>query len=106
MGASSSSTQDNEAKQRTKQIDQQLEEDARATRDDIKLLLLGAGESGKSTIAKQMHILHMEGFSEEDRQAYLPVVYSNTIEVMSTIVAAMHALGVEFAGDKLTLQVV
>jgi hypothetical protein len=30
-----------------------------------KLLLLGTGESGKTTIIKQMKILHISGFSNE-----------------------------------------
>lgn len=30
----------------------------------VYVYLLGAGESGKSTIVKQMRILHIDGFSE------------------------------------------
>lgn len=31
----------------------------------INIIFVGAGESGKSTIVKQMRILHVNGFSEE-----------------------------------------
>lgn len=31
----------------------------------IKVLLLGTGESGKTTIIKQIKILHFDGFSKE-----------------------------------------
>ena len=41
----------------------------------------GAGESGKSTIVKQMKIIHESGFTSEDFKQYRPVVYSNTIQV-------------------------
>lgn len=31
----------------------------------VFIIFVGAGESGKSTIVKQMRILHVNGFSEE-----------------------------------------
>lgn len=55
-------------------------------------MLLGAGESGKSTIVKQMKIIHETGYSDEERKAYRPVVYSNTIQSMMAIIRAMGQL--------------
>jgi hypothetical protein len=46
-----------------------------------KLLLLGAGESGKSTLFKQMITLYGKGFSESDRMSYLPIIANNIITV-------------------------
>lgn len=49
----------------SKEIDQWLKEDANRQKSAIRLLLLGTGESGKTTIIKQMKILHINGFSEQ-----------------------------------------
>lgn len=38
-------------------VDKQLEELALADARHVKILLLGAGESGKSTVVKQVHTL-------------------------------------------------
>ena len=57
----------------------------------------GAGESGKSTIVKQMKIIHESGFTTEDFKQYRPVVYSNTIQSLVAILRAMPNLGIVFA---------
>ncbi len=56
----------------------------------------GAGESGKSTIVKQMKIIHETGYSAEECQHYRPVVYSNTIQSLLAIISAMSKLRVDF----------
>lgn len=52
----------------------------------------GAGESGKSTIFKQMKILYGTGFKEEDRRQQVPVMHSNVISSMNTLIAAAEEL--------------
>ncbi len=52
------------------------------------LINLGAGESGKSTIAKQMRIIYLEGFTDEERQHYKEIIYSNMIQSMTALLNA------------------
>nr|6FUF_B Chain B, Guanine nucleotide-binding protein G(o) subunit alpha [Homo sapiens] len=48
-------------------IEKNLKEDGISAAKDVKLLLLGADNSGKSTIVKQMKIIHEDGFSGRTR---------------------------------------
>lgn len=59
----------------------------------------GAGESGKSTIVKQMKIIHERGYSAEECTQYKPVVFSNTIQSLMAIIRAMTILRIDF-GDE------
>lgn len=61
------------------------------------MIFVGAGESGKSTIVKQMKIIHELGYSKEDCEKYTPVVYSNAIQSLMTIISAMGTLRIDFA---------
>ncbi|CAF1601890.1 unnamed protein product, partial [Didymodactylos carnosus] len=70
----------------SKALDRLIKEDAERAAKDVKLLLLGAGESGKSTIVKQMRIIHQHGYSKEEFEQYRPVVYSNTIQSLGAII--------------------
>lgn len=90
------STLDKEATQRSLAIDRTLASDNALKRNEIKLLLLGAGESGKSTFVKQMKIIHEQGFSREECKQYRPVVYSNTIQSLAAVIRGMDMLGVNY----------
>merc|ERR1712135_79468 len=88
---------DKEAIERSKKIDKDLRADGERAAREVKLLLLGAGESGKSTIVKQMKIIHETGYSKEECEQYRPVVYSNTIQSLMAIIRAMGQLRINFA---------
>ncbi|KAL7004851.1 Guanine nucleotide-binding protein alpha-2 subunit [Cystobasidiomycetes sp. EMM_F5] len=53
-------------RERSYQIDKQIEEDSKKYRKECKILLLGSGESGKSTVVKQMKIIHQNGYSKDE----------------------------------------
>uniref|UniRef100_A0AAQ4S721 Guanine nucleotide-binding protein G(i) subunit alpha-2 n=1 Tax=Gasterosteus aculeatus aculeatus TaxID=481459 RepID=A0AAQ4S721_GASAC len=56
-----------------------------------------AGESGKSTIVKQMKIIHEDGYSEDECKQYRAVVFSNTIQSIMAIVKAMATLKIDYS---------
>ncbi|EEB18668.1 guanine nucleotide-binding protein G alpha subunit, putative [Pediculus humanus corporis] len=97
MGCAVSTNGEKEAIERSKKIDKDLKADGERAAWEVKLLLLGAGESGKSTIVKQMKIIHEFGYSPEECEQYRPVVYSNTIQSLMAIIRAMGQLRIPFA---------
>jgi len=72
-------------KKKSKQIEAGLHRDHHAELKINKLLLLGSGESGKSTLFKQMITIYGKGFSEDERRGYVTIVWKNVIEAMRTL---------------------
>uniref|UniRef100_A0A8C6CHA0 Guanine nucleotide-binding protein subunit alpha n=1 Tax=Moschus moschiferus TaxID=68415 RepID=A0A8C6CHA0_MOSMO len=79
------------------EINKILLEQKKRDRGELKLLLLGPGESGKSTFIKQMRIIHGAGYSEEDRKNFRPLVYQNIFISMRTMIEAMERLQIPFS---------
>jgi guanine nucleotide-binding protein subunit alpha len=57
-----------------------------------KLLLLGAGESGKSTLFKQMISIYGKGFTNQELEKFGVVIKENCIENMNKIMEAAEML--------------
>uniref|UniRef100_A0A0K0E939 Guanine nucleotide-binding protein G(s) subunit alpha n=1 Tax=Strongyloides stercoralis TaxID=6248 RepID=A0A0K0E939_STRER len=81
-----------EQRKMNKQIEEQLQKDKQLLRATHRLLLLGAGESGKSTIVKQMRILHINGFSDEEKREKVKEIRKNIRDSITVILKAMGEL--------------
>uniref|UniRef100_A0A915E7M7 Uncharacterized protein n=1 Tax=Ditylenchus dipsaci TaxID=166011 RepID=A0A915E7M7_9BILA len=100
MGACESSNKSAaEASHRNNVINRTIELDKRQSESTIKLLLLGAGESGKSTVLKQMKIIHDNGFSSHDALGKRNMVYGNAIQAMFFILSGMHRYRLPFTSQ-------
>eukprot|EP01132_Coremiostelium_polycephalum_P002066 gene2066-2550_t len=81
----------------SKQIEKQLKSEKKIMDNELKLLLLGTGDSGKSTVVKQMKILHMKGYTEEERKSHLPFIYRNIIEIFYSLIHGCSVLKLEIS---------
>ncbi|PHH67457.1 hypothetical protein CDD81_71 [Ophiocordyceps australis] len=81
---------------RSRDIDRVIRQDEKRMQKEVKLLLLGAGESGKSTILKQMKLIYSQGFNKNERLECKPVIFSNIVQAFRTISEAMNELGYRF----------
>ncbi|CAL1615511.1 unnamed protein product [Knipowitschia caucasica] len=91
------SAEDRENQRISEEIERQLRKDKRDSRRELKLLLLGTGESGKSTFIKQMRIIHGGGYTDEDKRSYAKLVFQNIYTSMQAMIRAMEALGIAFS---------
>ena len=70
---------------KSKALEQQMTQDHSSDQQINKLLLLGAGESGKSTLFKQMISIYGKGYPEAERKTFTSIIYSNIIASMKTL---------------------
>ncbi|MBN3289439.1 GNA14 protein, partial [Polypterus senegalus] len=90
------SAEERECQRINQEIDRQLRRDKKDSRRELKLLLLGTGESGKSTFIKQMRIIHGSGYTDDDRRGFTKLVYQNIFTAMQSMIRAMVPLGISF----------
>ncbi|PRD34514.1 UNVERIFIED_CONTAM: Guanine nucleotide-binding protein G [Trichonephila clavipes] len=88
------------AQLRSEEIDKQLAELAKQERNVIKILLLGAGESGKSTLVKQMKIIHSDGFTIDELKSFKPTVLDNILSSMKYVLTGMGILRINLENAK------
>ena len=77
----------------SKRLESSMAEAKAADRERVKVLLLGASDSGKSTLFKQMQILYGDRMSARERTDATPVVRRTTLGSMKGLVEQSEANG-------------
>ena len=81
-------------------IDKEIEKAKKYAKVEIKLLLLGTGDSGKSTFVKQMRIIHNSESFDSESQMYTKYVYQNIIVDIQSIIKAMDKLNIKYTNHQ------
>jgi len=96
-----------DAGKKNNEINKELNHDRKRLKSEVKILLLGSGESGKSTIFKQMKIIQEHGgYSTEELLEYKYIIFANCISQMKCLVDAgirLH-MGVQNSGNTQAFQ--
>ncbi|XP_028308421.1 guanine nucleotide binding protein (G protein) alpha v1 [Gouania willdenowi] len=88
------------ARTRSAKIDRELYECAKREMNVVKILLLGAAESGKSTLVKQMKIIHSNGFTKQELSSFKPAVLDNLLTSMKFVLHGMGVLRINLAHNR------
>lgn len=109
---------------RSRELDKAIRADEKKMAKEVKLLLLGksswmfvpsedkepkliffvlatgAGESGKSTVLKQMKLIYAQGFSKNEKNEWKPVIFGNIVQSFRLIFDAMNEMGIVLENEE------
>ena len=83
-------------------IDIELKRSNKIEKSTIKILILGTGESGKSTVLKQLHIIHTSTFNNDEKRSQIVDIKQNIGEAVWSILSNMDELNYRLASDDLS----
>ena len=72
-------TEKSEYKWISTEIERQIKRDRKKSLKEVKILVLGAAESGKSTFTKQMKVIRGSGFNAYEREEAKEIILSNLL---------------------------
>lgn len=58
-------------------------------------MVTGSGESGKSTIVKQMKIIHQNGYTKDELALYRLTIYKNVLDCAKALIGAMRQFNID-----------
>ena len=85
-----------ESLKQNRQIEKELKRHSKTYNSTIRLLLLGPGESGKSTVLKQMRLIHSSFYTEEEKRDNFIAIKVFIRDSMVLILNVMERFGLNF----------
>lgn len=70
---------------RSKELEEQIKQERKDANRKVKLLLLGTGDSGKSTFLKQMKIINKNGFTKSETDRYKRILRDNALRSIQVL---------------------
>ncbi|KAG8686153.1 hypothetical protein FRC09_014307, partial [Ceratobasidium sp. 395] len=92
MGSCLSNNSDPEALKKHRDVEKELKQHAKKQATQVKVLLLGSGDSGKSTVLKQMRVIHNDKFTTQEIESYRQLVFNNIIRGMQMLIESLPIL--------------
>lgn len=88
-------------KRRHREAEKYLKEAKAKMASQVKVLLLGSGDSGKSTVLKQMRLIHRVPFSPGEVETYRQLVFNNLTTGLNYVFEAMEDMELHLAEENL-----
>ncbi|KAK2459797.1 hypothetical protein APHAL10511_008229 [Amanita phalloides] len=86
-------------KARHKEAEKVLKHAKAKMESQVKLLLLGSGDSGKSTVLKQMRLIHRLPFSHAEIETYRQITFDNVVRGLRYVLDAMDEMGMKVSPE-------
>ncbi len=83
----------------SRNLDKEIYLDSLRSLRQVKILLLGAGETGKSTFAKQMRIIYGEDYDKKDLLEFRDVIYTNVFRAIQVLCDARQKLRIPWGNE-------
>ncbi|KAI9445579.1 heterotrimeric G protein alpha subunit 4 [Lactarius indigo] len=86
-------------KRRHREAEKSLKEAKQKLSSQVKVLLLGSGDSGKSTILKQMRLIHRVPFSSQEVESYRQLIFVNLTHGLKYVLDSMEDMELEVSPE-------
>lgn len=85
-----------EQKRVNKQIEKRIKKDKDDLKKEVKVLLLGTHRSGKSTLLRQLRLIHGVGYSDDEKRSFTAHIYRQIVKAIQDLVFEMDLLKIHY----------